>query len=36
MVFYGGCQIYVPFERNEFRKVIALEIFTRYGKDGKR
>jgi hypothetical protein len=32
---YGGCQIYVPFERNEFRKVIALEIFNRYGKDSR-
>jgi hypothetical protein len=34
MALYGGCQIYVPFERSEFRKVIALEIFKRYGKEG--
>jgi hypothetical protein len=34
MALYGGCQIYVPFERSQFRKIIALEIFARYGKDG--
>jgi Mor family transcriptional regulator len=35
MGLYGGSQIYVPLERCEYRKIIALEIFTRYGKDGK-
>ena len=34
MALYGGTRVYIPFERSEFRKVIALEIYRRYGKDG--
>jgi Mor family transcriptional regulator len=35
MALYGGCQVYIPFERNGFRKVIALEIFNRHVKGGE-
>jgi len=34
MRLYGGIQIYLPLERNAFRKTIALEIFARLGTDG--
>ncbi|MDR0585359.1 MAG: hypothetical protein LBG57_13585 [Treponema sp.] len=34
MTLYGGMQIYIPLERTAFRKIIALEIYERYGKDG--
>ncbi|GHU44018.1 hypothetical protein FACS1894190_15050 [Spirochaetia bacterium] len=32
MTVSGGLQIYIPLERRAFRKIIALEIFERYGK----
>jgi Mor family transcriptional regulator len=35
MSLYGYMQMYIPFERRAFRKVIALEIFKQYGKNGK-
>jgi hypothetical protein len=31
---YGGMQVYIPFERSAFKKVIALEIYARLGKEG--
>jgi Mor family transcriptional regulator len=31
---YGGMQVYIPFERSAFKKVIALEIYARCGKNG--
>jgi hypothetical protein len=34
MRLYGRIQLYIPFERNAFRKTIALEIYERYGKGG--
>jgi Mor family transcriptional regulator len=34
MTVYGGMQVYIPFERSAFKKVIALEIYARCGKDG--
>jgi Mor family transcriptional regulator len=34
MSLYGNMQLYIPFERTAFRKIIALEIYERYGKDG--
>ncbi|MDR0455401.1 MAG: hypothetical protein LBH20_01790 [Treponema sp.] len=34
MALYGNMQLYIPMERTAFRKVIALEIYERYGNDG--
>ncbi|MDR0583593.1 MAG: hypothetical protein LBG57_04500 [Treponema sp.] len=34
MALYGNMQIYFPMERTAFRKIIALEIYERYGNDG--
>ena len=34
MALYGGIQVYIPLERTAFRKIIALEIYERHGKDG--
>jgi Mor family transcriptional regulator len=34
MRLYGNMQVYFPLERRAFRKIIALEIFERCGKDG--
>jgi Mor family transcriptional regulator len=34
MTLYGGMQLYVPLGHRAFRKIIALEIYERYGKDG--
>jgi Mor family transcriptional regulator len=34
MALYGNMQIYFPMERRAFRKIIALEIYERYGNDG--
>lgn len=31
---YGGMQIYIPMEKSAFKKIIAIEIYRRYGKDG--
>lgn len=30
MMFYGGMQVYIPFEKGAFKKDIALEIYERY------
>jgi Mor family transcriptional regulator len=34
MFRYGGTQVYIPFERNAFRKTIALEIYERHYTHG--
>jgi Mor family transcriptional regulator len=34
MALYGNMQVYIPLERTAFRKIIALEIYKRYGNDG--
>jgi Mor family transcriptional regulator len=34
MALYGGMQVYFPLERTAFRKIIALEIYKRYGENG--
>jgi Mor family transcriptional regulator len=34
MKIYGGLQIYIPLERCAFKKIIALEIYTRREKGG--
>jgi Mor family transcriptional regulator len=34
MRLYGGMQIYFPLERKAFRKIIALEIYSRCGNNG--
>ncbi|MDR3173578.1 MAG: hypothetical protein LBU19_04945 [Treponema sp.] len=34
MTLYGGMQIYFPLERCAYKKIIALEIFERSGKEG--
>jgi Mor family transcriptional regulator len=34
MRIYGTMQVYIPLERTAFRKIIALEIYERYGNDG--
>jgi Mor family transcriptional regulator len=34
MALYGNMQLYIPMERTAFRKIIALEIYARYGNDG--
>jgi Mor family transcriptional regulator len=34
MALYGNRQIYIPLERTAFRKIIALEIYDRHGKEG--
>jgi len=34
MSLYGQMQLYIPLERKAFRKIIALEIYERYGNDG--
>jgi Mor family transcriptional regulator len=34
MTLYGSMQVYIPLERTAFRKIIALEIYKRYGNDG--
>lgn len=34
MTLYGNMQVYIPMERKAFRKIIALEIYERYGNDG--
>jgi Mor family transcriptional regulator len=34
MRIYGTVQVYIPLERTAFRKIIALEIYERYGRDG--
>jgi Mor family transcriptional regulator len=33
MRLYGNMQLYIPMERTAFRKIIALEIYARYGND---
>jgi Mor family transcriptional regulator len=35
MRLYGATQIYFPLERRAFKKIIALEIFTRVGHNGR-
>jgi Mor family transcriptional regulator len=34
MSLYGAMQVYFPLERTAFRKIIALEIYGRYGRNG--
>ncbi|MDR1250625.1 MAG: hypothetical protein LBK62_00505 [Treponema sp.] len=34
MTLYGGMQVYFPLERCAFKKITALEIYHRYGKNG--
>jgi Mor family transcriptional regulator len=34
MRLYGNMQLYIPMEKYAFRKIIALEIYTRCGRDG--
>jgi Mor family transcriptional regulator len=34
MRIYGNMPLYIPMERTAFRKIIALEIYARYGHDG--
>ncbi|GHV76494.1 hypothetical protein AGMMS49942_13150 [Spirochaetia bacterium] len=34
MKLYGNMQVYIPLERKAFRKIIALEIYERSGKNG--
>jgi Mor family transcriptional regulator len=34
MALYGNTQLYIPMELKAFRKIIALEIYARYGSDG--
>jgi Mor family transcriptional regulator len=34
MRIYGNMQLYIPLERTAFRKIIALEIYARFGNDG--
>jgi Mor family transcriptional regulator len=36
MALYGNLQLYIPMELTAFRKIIALEIYERYGNDGSR
>jgi Mor family transcriptional regulator len=36
MRLYGNMQLYIPLERRAFIKIIALEIYARYGNDGSR
>jgi Mor family transcriptional regulator len=34
MRLYGNTQLYIPLERRAFKKIFALEIYERNGKDG--
>ena len=34
MRIYGNMQLYIPMEKTAFRKIIALEIYSRYGHEG--